>query len=58
MQKRLCLMIALLSAMVLGAWADGASSFGGGDGSVGWNETEGGANGTVSIIIPILNEYA
>ena len=51
-------MLALLSAMVLGAWADGASSFGGGDGSVGWNETEGGANGTVSIIIPILNEYA
>ena len=26
-------MLALLSAMVLGAWADGASSFGGGDGS-------------------------
>ena len=34
MQKRLCLMLALLSTMVLGAWADGGSSFGGGDGSV------------------------
>ena len=33
MQKRLCLMLALLSAVVLGARADGASSFGGGDGS-------------------------
>lgn len=33
MQKRLCLMLTLLSTMVLWAWADGASSFGGGDGS-------------------------
>ena len=34
MRNRLCLILALLSTVVLGAWADGASSFGGGDGSV------------------------